>query len=356
MNSKERASAVFASIQPDRPPSLGGWIASPMSLIQIAGSTTDEYNHNPQEVAIKAYKALGIDALIDIFVTKSTEDYRHTDIHTYAKADKGISYEEAERMVEELPKPEEYEKSFDFEGKYLEFKYNLLDTQAKCGDMVYMPANWAAGARAAWFFDYGYENFFLLVGLRPDLCEKLFKIGGAMGRCQSTLVAKAVQEGIFPKALLMGEDLCSQRGPLISEKFLETYYAPALEYGLEPLLEVGCRPVWHSDGDVRLLIPMLLKCGIQGFQGFQPECGMRIEEIVKLRTREGNKLLIFGPMAVTTELPVLSASEVRNRVRSYIEICKDEVDLMFFTSNTINPDISVENIVAMYDEVRNHSF
>jgi hypothetical protein len=37
---------------------------------------------------------------------------------------------------------------------------------------------------------------------------------------------------------------------MISPDFLERYYAPQLRYGLEPLLEVGCRPVWHCDGDV----------------------------------------------------------------------------------------------------------
>jgi len=143
---------------------------------------------------------------------------------------------------------------------------------------------------------------------------------------------------------------------MISTKFLNEHYAPALAYGLEPLLEVGCKPVWHSDGDVRPLIPMLLECGVEGFQGFQPECGMRLEELIKLRTKSGGKLLFFGPFAVTTELPVLTPGELRGKVRHYADVCRDEADLVFFTSNTICPDVPYENLIAVYDEIKNYRY
>jgi len=353
MDKRRRLETVFAGGLPDRPPVLGGWIASPGLLLKITGRTEKDYLDDPKRVAVEAYQKLEMDGLIDIFITGSPDKYRNVDRESYFKADNGMTFEEAERAAEELPSPEEYEKNFDFAGKYAAFRDMMVSGQEKCGDMVYMQAQFGAGAFASWYAVYGYENFFLLIGLRPDLGAKLMKVGGAMGRCRSRLVAEAVGEGLYPKAALLGEDICTQRGPMISVKFLEEHYAPALAYGLEPLLEAGCRPVWHSDGDVRELIPMLLSAGIEGFQGFQPECGMRIEEIARLRTRNGGKPLIFGPLAVTTELPVFTPEQVRARVRQAVEICKDEADLVFFTSNTINPDVPLENLLAMYDEIRN---
>ena len=352
MTKRQRLDAVFAGETPDRPPVLGGWIANPGALAKISGKTLEDYNKNPEEVAISAYKTLDMDGIIAVFVTKDADTYRCVDEHSYARAQVGMSYEEVEREVEGLPEPDDYEKQFCFGDEYAAYIKHLTEIQLRCGDVVYMPARWNAGAHASWFLQYGYENFFMLIALRPDLAAKLFRIGGAMGRFQSRLVAQAVKEGLFPKALLMGEDLCSQRGSMISVRFLEEHYAPALSYGLEPLLEAGCKPVWHSDGDVREIMPMLLSCGIQGFQGFQPECGMRLDDIVKMRTREGEKLLIFGPLAVTTELPVLSPAEIRARVRHYAEVCRGNADLVFFTSNTINPDVPLENLLAMYDEIR----
>ena len=356
MEKRERLDAVFAGKYPDRPPVLGGWIASPGLLLKITGLTAEDYNKNPVNVAIEAYKKLEMDGLINIFTTGSVDVYRCVDNNTYLKADTGVSFDETVRKVEEMPGAEEYERDFDFETQYSGYKNNLIKMQESCGDMVYMPAAWGAGAKASWYGDFGYENFFLLVGLRPDLAAKLFKLGGAYGRAQCRMVASAVNEGLFPKALMLGEDICTQRGPMISVDFMREHYAPALAYGLEPLLDAGCRPVWHSDGDVRPLIPMLLESGIEGFQGFQPECGMRIEELIKLRTRKGEKLLIFGPFAVTTELPVLTPEELRERVRYVAEICKDEADLVFFTSNTINPDVPYENLMAVYDEIKKYRY
>lgn len=246
-----------------------------------------------------------------------------------------------------MPTPEEIEACFDLDAVYGQFRQTLLDMQTRCGDMLWMPAQWSAGARVTWYGEFGYQNFFYIVGLYPDRAQKLMEIGGAQGRCQSRLIARAVQEGLYPKAILLGEDICTQRGPMISPTFLEKYYAPQLRYGLEPLLEAGCRPVWHCDGDVRPMLDMLMDAGVQGLQGFQPECGMVLDELVKRRTRDGEKLLIFGPLAVTTELPVYSPEEITARVHHAIEVCKGNAHLVLFTANTINPDVPLENIKAM---------
>jgi uroporphyrinogen-III decarboxylase len=96
---------------------------------------------------------------------------------------------------------------------------------------------------------------------------------------------------------------------------------------------------------------MLLECGVKGFQGFQPECNMHLKDIVKRRTRDGEPLLIFGPLSVTSELPVIAPDEVREKVRRAVEICDGNADLVLFTSNTINPDVPIENIIAFYESV-----
>ena len=250
-----------------------------------------------------------------------------------------------------MPCPEDVEAEFDLEGEYEPFSKELLEWQSRCGEMVWIPAQWSAGARITWYKEFGYENFFCIVAGYPDRARKLIEIGGARGRCRARLIARAVEEGLYPRAVLFGEDICTQRGPMISPDFMERHYAPQLRYGIEPLLSVGCKPVWHCDGDVRPLLDMLLDCGIQGLQGFQPECGMDIEYVARRRTRDGSPLLIWGPLAVTTELPVCTPEEVRNRVRHAIDVCRGNAHLVLFTSNTINPDVPLDNIRAMYEAV-----
>jgi len=138
---------------------------------------------------------------------------------------------------------------------------------------------------------------------------------------------------------------------MISPDFMERHYMPQLAYGLGPLREAGCRPVWHCDGDVRPIMDMLLEAGVQGFQGFQPECGVTLDYVVEKRTCEGERLVIFGPLAVTTELPVCSAEQVRRKVRHAQEVCRGKASLVMFTANTINPDVPLENIIAMHEAV-----
>ena len=352
LTSKERLNRVYHSEAVDHTPVLGGWIACPDHIAAIMGVSLNDYWKNPIKVSIEAYQKLGTDGLVDICVPMAKEDYRIVDANSYSKASTGKTLEETIQTIDDLPSAGEIEQSFDFEGEFREFKDNQLKYQNMLGNMLYHPAQWSAGAKLNWYSDFGYENFFMIVGLYPDHALKLMEVGGAYGYCKSKVIARAINEGIFPKAVFLGEDICTQRGPMISPDYLEKYYAPQLKHGLEPLLEVGCRPVWHCDGDVRLLLDMLLDCGVQGFQGFQPECGMKIEDIVQKRTKEGKPLLIFGPLAVTTELPVYTPEQIKARVKQVVDICKGNADLALFTSNTINPDVPLENIYAMYEAVR----
>ena len=352
MNNRQRLEAVFAGKTADRTPVLGGWISCASHLIELAGATREEYVAAPMSVALRAYNALGVDGLVSMLMPRVDGDYRIVDEHSYAHADHGESLEEAVARIEKMPDAAAVERAFDFETEYAKLRSSLLGMQAECGDLVWMPAMWGAGAKVSWYFDFGYENFFMIVGMYPDAARKLMEIGGAYGRCQCRLAARAVKEGIYPHAVFLGEDICTQRGPMVSPDFLERYYAPQLKYGLEPLLEAGCKPVWHCDGDFRPLLDMLIDCGVQGFQGFQPECGLTIDSMVERRTRDGKPLLIFGPLSVTTELPVCSPEEIVEKVRHAIRVSRGNADLVLFTANTINPDVPLANIRAMMQAVR----
>ncbi len=349
---RERLAAAFALEETDRTPVLGGWIACPEHIMRLADATEEEYWENPREVSIRAYRELGDDGLIGNFVPGGREDFRCVDRESYQRADLGIPLSEALERIDAMPCGARIEEEFDFQSEYAQFREDLLYWRDRCEPMVWMPAQWTAGARVTWYSEFGYENFFLIVGGYPERAQKLMEVGGARGHCRSRLVGRAVEESLFPKACLLGEDICTQRGPMVSPRFLKRHYIPQLAHGLEPLLEAGCKPVWHSDGDVRPLMDMLLDAGVQGFQGFQPEVGMSLELVARKRTSAGEPLLIFGPLAVTTELPRMRPEQVRRRVREAEDICRGRASLVLFTSNTINPDVPLENIIAMHEAVR----
>lgn len=356
MNGKQRLEAVIAGRTPDRLATLGGWISYPRDLITLSNLAEADYNRDRNRVAIAAYQNLGVDGLLGYIANPDLDSFQDwewvSDTSLKQMPDRFHGVEEAAEFIELMPSAEEVEDTFAFEEEYLKFRENLVRQQAVCGDMLYLEPQWGTGAQCTWYVHFGFENWFLIVGLYPHLYSKLLAVGGADGYNKSRLIARAVEEGIHPKAVLLGDDICGKRGPMISMEWLENGFAPQLKRGLAPLLDVGCRPVWHSDGDIRPIIPLLIDSGIEGFQGFQPECGVTLDDMVKVKPKSGNKVLIFGPMAVTTELAVLSPSEIRERVRKYADTAAGDADLALFTSNTTTPDLPLENIVAMYDEAK----
>jgi len=49
-------------------------------------------------------------------------------------------------------------------------------------------------------------------------------------------------------------------------------------------------------------------------------------------------------------LPIASQEQqIACKTRRAIEICRGNADLVLFTSNTIDPDIPLENIISMRD-------
>ena len=347
----KRLNNAFGLEQPDRPPILGGWLSAPEWICEIAGCSDDEYWSDPFYWGLEAERVLGSDGVIGIFEPIERGAYRCVDGRVLEHR-AAYTVEAVLEEIDALPEPEEVAASFDEGAAYREFAEEFLGRQAQCGDLMWCPADWKVIPHGLWYHEYGYETSMLTLGLHPDRYRKLIRVSAEEARLRSTLLARAVREGIAPKAVLTGEDLCSQEGPMVSPDYLRREYFPLLEYTIEPLLEAGVRVVWHCDGDYRKLLGDVLACGIGGLQGFQRECGMELEWITDLRARGGDPLLIFGPMSVTETLPFGTPDDVRAEVNRAMTLCRDKASLVFFTSNTINPDVPLDNIRAYWNAVR----
>lgn len=350
MDKKTRLTKAFDLELPDRPPILGGWLAAPEHIQTLTGCSEDGYWSDPFHWGLEAEHVLGTDGVVTIHEPIARGEYRIVDGRVLEER-AAYTVEALLAEIEALPTPDEIEAGFDPEAAYAEYVAEFQSRQAQCGDVVWCPADWSIIPKALWYHEYGYETSLAALALYPDRYRKLIQVSATRGRRRAILRARAIREGISPRALLTGEDLCSQQGPMASPDYLRREYFPLLANTLEPLLEVGAKVVWHCDGNYRSLLSDVLACGIGGLQGFQRECGMDLEWIVDLRTRDGDPLLIFGPLAVTTTLPHGTPEDVRAEVRRAMDLCRDRASLVFFTSNTINPDVPLENIQAYWRTV-----
>lgn len=349
--SKERLQKAFNLETPDRPPIIGGWLAAPEHIIELTGCTPDDYWENPFHWGLQAEKILGSDGLIDVFEPVERDGYRIVDAHGVEEL-ASTTVADVLEYIENLPDLASLEDEFDKEAAYQEFINEHQGKQAQCGDMLWFAADWVVIPKALWYNEFGYESALIALAQHPEEYRKLIQFSAEQGHLRAKIIARAIKEGIHPPIIFTGEDLCGQRGPLVSPRFLQKEYFPLLEYAISPLLEVGTKVVWHCDGDVRKLLDDILSCGIGGLQGFQKECGMDLEWIVDLKTRNNDPLLIFGPMSVTKTLPFGSPDDVRAEAKWAMETCRDKASLVYFTSNTITPDTPLENVRTLWQTVQ----
>jgi hypothetical protein len=350
MDKKTRLSKAFNLEMPDRPPIMGGWLAAPNYVIALTGCSEEEYWDDPYSWGVKAEHKLGSDGVIDIFAPVARGEYRIVDGQIMEERD-SMLLEVVLEEIDSLPTSAEQLDLFNEDAAYTNFVAEHQAKQAKLGDLLYCPADWYLIPKAIPGWEYGYENAMLIIGKYPDHARKFIDFGVGRGRQLAVLRARAIRDGILPRAVFTGEDLCDQRGPMVSPKFLRKEYFPKVEYVLEPLLEAGAKIVWHCDGNYTKLLDDVLATGVNGLQGFQRECDMDLEWIVEKRAGNGDPLLIYGPMSVTKTLPYGSPQDVKAEVEWAIKVCRDKASLVFFTSNTLTPDIPLENIQTLWETV-----
>lgn len=350
MDKRQRLLAAFSLELPDRPPILGGWMAAPAHIQSLTGCSENEYWSDPFYWGLETERVLKSDGIIEVYIPISREEFRFVDQAHYQKHG-AYTVDKVLQEITALPDPEELWAQFDEEAAYQACIADIEKHQAMCGDILWCPADWELIPRALCYYEYGYENALTALALFPEQYCKWIRVNAAKSRQKALVYARAIRNGIHPGVILSGEDLTSQHGPLVSPDFLRRELYPLIEYALEPIYQSGGKIVLHCDGDYRMLVKDMLAAGITGLQGFQPECGMDLEWISKLRTRTNDPLIIFGPLSVTGVLLFGSPSDVHAEVSRAMEICRDQASLVFFTSNTINPDVPIDNIKAFWQAV-----
>jgi len=193
------------------------------------------------------------------------------------------------------------------------------------------------------YVTYGYANYFMAYGLYPEVIEKHFAQQADLAVLKNTAAARAIVEAGLPKLIRLDHDMADSRGTLVDVKSLDRIWFPHLVRAVQPFLTAGVRLIWHCDGNLMEMVPRLLEAGLGGFQGFQYEDGMQYEQICRMTDRNGEPLLIFAGVSVTTTLPAGSRDDVVRQMRWLVDNGPPR-GLFLGASSSITPGTNKQNI------------
>ena len=337
------------SFQPvDRTPIWGGWTTSADFLEYMSGKP---YWEDPWGTIVAAHRKLGVDLFPgEVYGPYSRDEFRAMDFRRVdADArDRFKSPEDVVSYVDALPAPETLEREFRYEESYATFLGDIRQKQDDLGDDIL----WLPVFRTCyynWHVQFGYENFLLSFGLYPEAMERLFAYAGEVARLDNQMRADLLRNENLPRSMFNGVDLCSNRGPIVGTELLRQIYFPHLKRALQPLVEAGVTIIWHSDGYISPLIDDLVACGVRGFQGFQEETGVRLEDLPQIALPGGGKPALWGSMSVSRTLPMGTVEDVRREVQRSVDILGPGGGHFLGPSNTIGPEVPFENIIEMHE-------
>lgn len=162
----------------------------------------------------------------------------------------------------------------------------------------------------------------------------------------------AVSESI--DVILFGDDLGAQNSPQISPRMYQEFFKPRHAMMWARARKAGVKVMLHCCGAVRPLLPDLIDAGLDAINPVQISCrGMEAEGL----KRDFGKDLTFwgGGCDTQSVLPCGAPAQVREHVLRQCEALAPGGGFVFQQVHNILANTPVENIIAMFDAVREYS-
>ncbi len=193
----------------------------------------------------------------------------------------------------------------------------------------------------------GFAQFMTDLALQPGLACAIMDMVLDFELQQFELLLKEV--GDLVDVVLVGDDLATQRGPLLSCEMYRKYVKPRQKKLYEAIKkQTGAFLFYHSCGAVVPFLEDLVEIGIDilnpvqvSAQGMDPK---------QLKKRFGDVLSFWGGIDTQHVLPHGTPEAVREEVRRRIDELAPGGGYVLCAVHNIQPDVPPENIVAMYEE------
>jgi len=331
---------------------------------RLAGVQPGEYKKNPEETYLAYLYAIGV-CTLDQYIPLNplsigNRGYENKGKGATTGAEKivvnDILIDSPEAVIEHFerfvfPAIQNQIAAFDEDKRVQEILAGEANIQEKIGPEILKTGHGFVRFPGFRYGTYGYENYLMAYALYPEMLEKDFSLQADLALLNNRAAARACLEGNLPPLYRLDHDIAGSRGTLVKIESLDKIWFPHFARCLEPMLKTDARMIWHCDGNLMEMVPRLIEVGIKGFQGFQYECGMDYEKICRMKTKNGDSLIIVAGVSVTRTLPMGSPKDVKQQLAWLVDN-GPKTGLLLAGSSSVTPGVPWENIQTFMEGLR----
>jgi uroporphyrinogen decarboxylase len=195
------------------------------------------------------------------------------------------------------------------------------------------------------------DNFLMDLAAEPKSVERLLDALLERHLVFLEKICRAV--GDIVDIVRFGDDLGMDRGTFMSPDMYRKFFKPRHQRMCDYVKSHSQMHTFlHSCGSIYAVIPDLIEAGFEILNPVQTSC--RNMEPSRLKEEFGNDITFWGGGCDTREiLNLATPQEVTDHVRKRLEVFAPGGGFVFNTIHNILPDVPPENVVAMFDAIRN---
>jgi uroporphyrinogen decarboxylase len=183
------------------------------------------------------------------------------------------------------------------------------------------------------------EGFSLALADDPDLVIHILK---RYVQWSAVAIHEMCQRGV--DLIWCFDDFAHHSGPMMSPGVFREVILPCL---MKTARSIPVPWIFHSDGDVRLMLKDLLTLRMNGLHPLEPEC-LSLKE---LKRQIGHRVCLVGNVSVDI-LSRGTTAQTRQEVQRCLRDGSPSGGYMITSSNSIPSYAIPENVLAMADEIR----
>lgn len=208
---------------------------------------------------------------------------------------------------------------------------------------------------------FGEDYYFLLYGPSPGLGAAYEEVGLEsfcyyLSDCEEIVVdqlelntinacrwAEGLPAGAPFDMVFIGEDIAYKTGPMLSPDWLKRHYFPRLSRVIAAMHKRGKLVMFHSDGNLNVILDMLVEAGIDALNPIEIAAGMDLADL----HRRYPRLVFAGGIDVSNLLPFGTPQQVKDAVVKAIEDTDGRI-LVGSSTEVLNM-VPLENYLALRD-------